>query len=60
MKKKLLSVVLASAMLAGTLAGCGGGGSTPAPADCGACADAGTSAVDSGSYAAAAVTSSVD
>ena len=44
MKKKLLSVVLASAMLAGTLAGCGGGGSTPAPADSGASADAGTDA----------------
>ena len=44
MKKKLLSVVLASAMLAGTLAGCGGGSSTPAPADSGASADAGTDA----------------
>lgn len=44
MKKKLLSVVLASTMLAGTLAGCGGGSSTPAPADSGASADAGTDA----------------
>ena len=44
MKKRLVSVVLASAMLAGTLAGCGGGSSTPAPADSGASADAGTDA----------------
>ena len=42
MKKKLLSVVLASAMLAGTLAGCGSGGSSPAPADNGGSAETGT------------------
>lgn len=42
MKKKLLSVVLASAMLTGTLAGCGSGGSSPAPADNGGSAEAGT------------------
>lgn len=56
MKKKLLSVVLASAMLAGTLAGCGGGGSTPAPTE-GTSADAGT---DTGTEAPAADTASVD
>lgn len=33
MKKKLPSVVLAAAMLAGTLAGCGGGSSAPAPTE---------------------------
>lgn len=42
MKKKLLSVVLASAMLTGTLAGCGSGASGTAPADNGGSADAGT------------------
>lgn len=46
MKKKLLSVVLASAMLAGTLAGCGSGASEPAPADNGGSADAGTEAAN--------------
>lgn len=55
MKKKLLSVVLASAMLAGTLAGCGGSGSTPAPTD-GTSTDAGTSAADTSSDAPAADT----
>ena len=44
MKKKLLSVVLASAMLTGTLAGCGSGASGTAPADNGGSADAGTEA----------------
>ncbi len=37
MKKKLLSAILCSAMIAGTLAGCGGstddGGAAPAPAE---------------------------
>lgn len=42
MKKKLLSVVLASAMLTGTLAGCGSGGSSSAPADNGGSAETGT------------------
>ena len=47
MKKRLLSVVLASAMLAGTLVGCGSGGSggsSSAPASDGGTADAGTDA----------------
>ena len=44
MKKKLLSVVLASAMLTGTLAGCVSGASGTAPADNGGSADAGTEA----------------
>ena len=44
MKKKLLSVVLASAMLTGTLAGWGSGASGTAPADNGGSADAGTEA----------------
>lgn len=50
MKKKLLSVVLVSAMLAGTLAGCGSSGS--APADNGGNADA-DSGVQSGDAASA-------
>lgn len=46
MKKKLVSVMLASAMLAGTLAGCGSGGSGSgsAPADNGGSAETGTEA----------------
>lgn len=59
MKRKLLSVVLASAMLAGTLAGCGSGGSDPAPADNGGSADAGTEAA-AGDDAAAADTAGAD
>ena len=56
MKKRLLSVVLASAMLTGTLVGCGSGGSggsSPAPAD-----NAGSA--DTGSDAAAADTANAD
>ena len=44
MKKRLVSVVLASAMLAGTLAGCGGGSSAPASDGGSASADAGSDA----------------
>lgn len=52
MKKKVLSVILSTAMIASVLAGCGGG--SEAPAADGGSAEAEAPAADSGSEAPAA------
>ena len=61
MKKKVLSVILSTAMIASVLAGCGGGGEAPAadggsaaPAADSGSAEAEAPAADSGSAAPAA------
>ncbi len=57
MKKKLLSAVLVSAMLAGTLAGCGsGGGVNSTPTDNGGSADTGSDVSADGGASEAAQT----